>query len=288
MVVNPSRREVRVLYDGTLSHPRLDHPEGVAVHPRDGAIWCGGEAGQIYRLDPDGRRLEQIADTGGFCLGLAFDQADRLLVCDVARRELLRLAPDTGRVTTVSAGAPGLPLRAPNACAVDAAGTIYLSDSRAQGDPGPGVFRISPDGATDLWCDATLDFANGVALTADGAGLLVAESWGRRVVRIPIEADGSAGQIEEIAVLPGTVPDGLAVATDGAVWVACYEPSQILRIDPSGEVSVVAADPDAHLLCHPTNIAFRGEQLIAANLGRWHLSVIDVGIGGVALPPGNV
>jgi hypothetical protein len=27
----------------------LDHPECVAVHP-DGSVWCGGEAGQIYRI----------------------------------------------------------------------------------------------------------------------------------------------------------------------------------------------------------------------------------------------
>jgi gluconolactonase len=41
-----------VLCDGTVTEPRLDHPEGVAVHPDDGSIWCGGERGQIYRIEP--------------------------------------------------------------------------------------------------------------------------------------------------------------------------------------------------------------------------------------------
>lgn len=59
--------------------------------------------------------------------------------------------------------------------------------------------------------------------------------------------------------------------------MGCYEPSQILRIGPDGTVERVAHDPTAHLLCHPTNLAFRPDGLmIAANLGRWHLTALEV------------
>jgi sugar lactone lactonase YvrE len=79
-----------------------------------------------------------------------------------------------------------------------------------------------------------------------------------------------------VAELPGTVPDGLAFGPDGLLYVGCYEPSQILRIGRDGSVEVVAHDPTAHLLCHPTNLAFRGDgMLIAANLGRWHLTAVE-------------
>jgi len=67
---------VRVVFEGSLTEPQLDHPDGVAVH-RDGSIWCGGERGQIYRLSPDGGKLEQVGSTGGFCLGMAFDSQRR-------------------------------------------------------------------------------------------------------------------------------------------------------------------------------------------------------------------
>jgi gluconolactonase len=43
----------------------------------------------------------------------------------------------------------------------------------------------------------------------------------------------------------------------------------------------------AHLLAHPTNLAFRGTTMFAANLGRWHLSRLEVGAEGLALPPGG-
>jgi sugar lactone lactonase YvrE len=48
--------DVSIFHDGMLTDPQLDHPEGVAVD-RDGNVWCGGERGQIYRLDPDGTTL---------------------------------------------------------------------------------------------------------------------------------------------------------------------------------------------------------------------------------------
>ena len=62
-----------VFFDGLLTEPRLDHPEGLAIH-RDGSVWCGGELGQIYRIAPDGRSMEQIATSDGFTQGMAFDK----------------------------------------------------------------------------------------------------------------------------------------------------------------------------------------------------------------------
>ena len=40
----------------------LDHPEGIALGP-DGALYAGGEAGQIYRIAADGT-VTEIATTG--------------------------------------------------------------------------------------------------------------------------------------------------------------------------------------------------------------------------------
>ena len=102
------------------------------------------------------------------------------------------------------------------------------------------------------------------------------------VVRVPTNGIGTR---EVVARLDGVLPDGLAFDADGRLYVACYEPSQILRIELDGTVSVLLHDEQAHLLCHPTNVAFRGTELIAANLGRWHLTGIDAGVAGAPLPP---
>jgi gluconolactonase len=277
---------VSVFFDGTLSDPQLDHPEGVAVH-RDGSVWCGGERGQIFRIDPDGGSLEEVASTGGFSLGMAFDRDEDLVVCDLKLHAVMKLETRTGRVERFSGGAPERPMSIPNYPAFDRDGRLYVSDSHRFGTPGPGVFRAEPDGTTTLWYDRDVVFANGLAVAPDGASLYVVEAFANAVFRIPIREDGSAGEREEVATLPGAWPDGLAFDAEGNLYVGCYEPSQVLRVDPAGKVDVLFREWSAHLLAHPTNIAFRGTTMFTANLGRWHITRLEVGIGGLPLPPGG-
>lgn len=270
---------VRPFYDQSVEGMRLDHPEGVAVAP-DGSVWCGGEAGQVYRIDADGRHAEVVTNTGGFVLGLAFDRDGTLYLCDQERRALLRLPGGGDRLEVVGEGTADRPMRIPNACVCDDLGRIYVTDSYdagggyGSGRRGPGVFRFAPDGRPELWCDHSMSFANGVALARDHSVLYVVESFRPGVTAIPI-TDDQAGDPTVVAMLPGTVPDGLLVGPDDALYVGCYEPSSIRRIGLDGTVTVVASDPTAHVLCHPTSLARRGDTMFAANLGRWHLTMID-------------
>jgi gluconolactonase len=272
----------RVFYDGMLTEPRLDHPEGVAVH-RDGSVWCGGERGQVYRLEPDGSAIEQVATTEGFCLGLAFDRDDNLFICDAAHACVMRLDAKSGAVERFADGAGGQRMRNPNYPAFAPDGALYVSDSGAMKEPGPGIYRFSPDGSGELWHEGPVNFANGLALSPDVRYLYVAETFSNGVFRLPIENDGSAGEREEVVILPGALPDGLAFDTEGNLYVACYEPSQVVRITPDGEASMLLADPEAHLMCHPTNIAFRNGTLFTANLGRWHVTAVEIEAEGVPL-----
>jgi gluconolactonase len=279
--------QVSVFFDGTLSDPQLDHPEGVAVHP-DGSVWCGGERGQIFRLDPDGSSIDEVASTGGFSLGMAFDAtAEHLYVCDLKRAAVFRVEIATGRVERFADGAPDGAMRIPNFPALDGSGRLYVSDSHAFGVPGPGVWRVDPDGRAELWYDRDVTFANGLAIAQDGSSVSVAETFASRVFRIPIRDDGSAGDRVDVAHVTGSLPDGLAFDAEGNLYVGCYEPSQVLRIDRAGVVEVLWHDVTAHTLAHPTNVAFRGSTMFTANLGRWHLTRIEVGIEGLGLPVGS-
>ncbi|WP_157574377.1 hypothetical protein [Jiangella muralis] len=86
----------------------------------------------------------------------------------------------------------------------------------------------------------------------------------------------SSPRLDHPECVDGAVPDGLASGPDGRLYAGCNEPSKVLRFDISAKaVETVLDDPIAHLLCHPADIAFRGDDLFAANLGRWHVTVIE-------------
>jgi gluconolactonase len=274
-----------VFFDATLGPIRLKHPEGLAV-AADGAIWCGGDGGEIYRIAPDASAIEVVANTGGFTLGMAFDRQGRLYTCDLAHKTVFRLDPATRRIEPFATGGGGASLRVPNSPAVDAGrNCLYVSDSHGFNDPGPGVWRFDLDtGAGGLWYTGTLTFANGLALSPDRRTFYVVETFARRVSRIPINADGSAGQIEPFVEGIERLPDGLAFDAEGNLYIACYEPSRLFRASPDGRLDLLIDDPEAHTLCHPTNCAFRGTDLFTANLGRWHITKVEVGIAGASLP----
>ena len=60
----------------------LDHPEGIATGP-DGELYAGGEAGQVYRIDRAAGTPSEIANTGGFVLGLCHDAAGMIYLCNI-------------------------------------------------------------------------------------------------------------------------------------------------------------------------------------------------------------
>ena len=225
----------------------------------------------------------EVASTGGFCLGMAFDRNDDLFVCDLKLAAVMKVESATGRVAKFSDGAPGRRFRIPNYPAFDAEGRLYVSDSHEFGRPGPGVFRIERDGSGTLWYEGDLVFGNGLALDRDARNLYVVETFANRISRIAIRDDGTAGACEAVADTPDVWPDGLAFDGHGNLYVGCYEPSQVLRIDGAGRVEVLFRDRSAHLLAHPTNVVFRGTTMFTANLGRWHITRIEVGVEGLPL-----
>lgn len=261
-----------VFFDGVFSEPRLQHPEAVAVGP-DGWVWCGNENGEVLRIAADGSRIERVAQAGGFTLGLAFEGDRALFFCDNKDKAVYRLDLASRRVSRFSA--PGI--RIPNYPVVDARRRrLLVSDSYDFVNPGPGVWAYDlATGEGGLWYREPMTFANGMALAPSGDALFVCETFARQIARIAVDGSGAAVGASVFARdLPG-LPDGIAFDAGGNLFVGCYEPSRILRIAPDGHAAeVYIEDATAHLLAHPTNIAFDGPALFTANLGRWHVTRI--------------
>jgi sugar lactone lactonase YvrE len=260
----------------------LDHPEGVASGV-DGAVYAGGEAGQVYRVDGDA--FVQFASTDGSLYGVTLDADGNVFGCDFGRAEVVRVTP-TGEVGSYSKGTNERPMRVPNFAAFDDAGNLYVTDSGDwRGDDGL-IFRITPDGETSVWAEDARAFPNGCCLTAEGDALLVVQTTARRVVRLPIRTDGSAGSMESVVDLPGSLPDGIALAVDGTMFVGCYRPDRVWKIPPGGSPEILAEDPDGVTFNQPANVAFIGpelDRLCISSLGGWALVAGDVDVTGLPL-----
>src|SRR4029079_19054018 len=95
-----------------------------------------------------------------------------------------------------------------------------------------------------------------------------------------------AGVPELVADLPGSQPDGIALAADGTIFVGCYRPDRVWRIAPTGEPEVGFEDPDGVVLNQPANPVFVGEglgRLLLSSLGGWSVVATDPGVARVPL-----
>lgn len=258
----------------------LDHPECCAFD-RKGNLWAGGEAGQIYRIDPRGR-ADEITRLGGFCGGLAFSPEGDLFVCN----------PGHGVVRVTSSGqqevfafeAAGRKLIEPNFPVFDQSGNLYVTDSgQWKGSIGR-LVRLDPQG-TGTEIAGGYGYANGLALAEDERSIFMAESDTRKIYRISLEnGPPSAERIEVYAESPGAVPDGLSLDQEGNLYITSYGSHAIYRVDSNRTVHLLAHDPNGMMLGGPTNLAFGGpdnDWIYVANLCRWTITRARVGRKGL-------
>ncbi|MBX2966598.1 MAG: SMP-30/gluconolactonase/LRE family protein [Cyclobacteriaceae bacterium] len=262
----------------------LDHPECIAF-AKDGTLWAGGEAGQIYKITGAGRNVEEVASTKGFLLGISLSNDNSwLLLCDSGNKCLWRM--DTHTYALEKFGNSDHSFNIPNYACFDRAGNVYVSESGAFRQITGKIIKYDAAGNGKIWCEGLFNFANGMVLNEAEDYIYVVCSFLPGVERVKINADGTAGEREVFVTLPESVPDGLAFDAEGNLYISCYAPNKIFRVSPDRSVSVLIDDWEAHTLSNPTNIAFGGEnfdQLFVANIGRWHIAKIDLKIKGLKL-----
>jgi gluconolactonase len=263
----------------------LDHAEGIALTP-DGTIYVGGEAGQLYRIGHDDS-VTEVTSTGGWLLGLAADAAGRIYACDAVKRCVWSIDPRSGDKQVFCEGTSERPLVSPNWGCFDAVGDYYFSDSGEWKAANGSIWVVRPGGRAEVWSEESRDFPNGMAVSSDGSRLYVLESTPGALVQFAIRPDGSAGPRVLVTELPGAVPDGVAVAADGSLVIACYRPDILYRWREDLGLQVLAHDPEGVALAAPTNVVFTGAKLdtmIVPNIGRWHLTRFRAkGLAGVPL-----
>lgn len=260
----------------------LDHPEGLAFD-NNGDLWAGGELGQIYRINSKGK-LRTVTTLGGFNLGLTFSARQDLFVCNFKLGALIQL-DRSGKTIRAWDRVGRYRLRNPNFSVFDREGNLYFSDSGSFITPDGFLFVLRPNGKIEQLLSG-LAFPNGLSLSADDRTLYVVQSTKDDVLAVPILSPGSIGKPRVYASGLHNVPDGAALDAKGNLYVTCYASHNVYRVAPNGKVSLFAADREGTMLASPTNAAFGGanfDEMYFANLSRWHICRVSVGIQGQPL-----
>jgi sugar lactone lactonase YvrE len=171
------------------------------------------------------------------------------------------------------------------------------------------IVRVDARGAA-IVADG-LGYTNEVAIDPSGNWLYVNETFGRRLSRFVLQADGSLGPKEVVTEFgPGTFPDGMAFDVEGHAWVVSIISNRLIRVAPDGKQTVWLEDADAdHLaqvesafdagtmgrpeldgiksrcLRNISSIAFTGPQRRSAVLGCLlgdRLAALDMPVAGLA------
>jgi sugar lactone lactonase YvrE len=222
--------------------------EGIRWH--DGAVWFSDLTNdKVFRVTLDGA-VTEVAKVPDTPIGLGWLPDGSLLVVSSAGNRVLRVAAD-GSVREHAR--LDVAVHASNDMWVDQAGRCYIShfgyDLFGGGTPATtGLILVQPDGSVEL-TGSDLMFPNGIAITAGGGTLIVAESFAFRLSAFDIGDDGRLSNKRLFAQFanPETdLADGICIDAEDGVWVGCPVAGEYRRVVAGGEVTdVVRTDPAA-------------------------------------------
>ena len=186
--------------------------------------------------------IERHAYLPGQPSGLGFTPDGALLAVSTHEGHLLRI-DDQGTTLVADIGAQyrgGL-----NDMLVATSGVAYVSAFPAyvvgesigmvHGRPSVPLFVVFPGGEVEV-AASDLGVPNGLAISDDGATLIVAETVGRRLTAFDVDADGRLCGQRVFAELGERRPDGICLDESGAVWFGSPFTSEFVLVEEGGQV----------------------------------------------------
>lgn len=232
----------------------LKFPEGPAFSS-DGSLWAVELKGENLVQYKEGKLLR--FHVGGSPNGIAIDEKGSIWFCDSGEKIIRKYNPSTKITETMAGYVDGEVLSKPNDLAFDHKGNLVFTC--------PGDSRKEPTGySCVLMKDGLIKkittgkyFPNGVAFTAEGKSLVMAETYKHRLWKGDWNAATGEWINEKIWCDIGGPdgpggPDGMAFDEAGNLYVAVYGAGKIKVVNPAGKLVKEISLPGHN----PTNCVF--------------------------------
>ncbi len=253
----------------------LVRPECVLC-TKAGTLFVSDWDGGVTRIGPDGgqTRILAPASAGLRPNGIALSRDGSFLIAHLGDTEggVFRLRRDGG-LEPVLIEVAGEALPPTNFVMEDALGRLWITVSTPRAPRHLGYRRdlaegfivlLDPRGARVVARD--LGYTNEVQIDPSGEWLYVNETFGRRLSRFRIGANGDLSERQTVTEFGlGTFPDGLAFDCEGAAWVVSIVSNRVIRVDRKGRQEILLEDSDAE------HLAWVEAAYEAGTLGRPHL-----------------
>ncbi len=254
----------------------LRRPECVLC-TRNGAVFFADGRGGVSRIAADGTQQSFLA-AGREILpnGIALQADGTFLIANLGDEGgLFRLRRD-GALEDLVRSVDGVDLPPCNYVTTDDAGRIWLTVSTRKvpralayrPDAADGFIVLIDGGGARIVADG-LGYTNEVGLDGTGGWLYVNETFGRRLSRFKVAADGSLSGKETVTSFGhGTFPDGLTLDAEGGVWITAVVSNRVIRVAPDGSQHLVVEDFDGEFVDAAERAYAAGE------MGRVHLDTV--------------
>lgn len=210
-----------------------DDADGIIATPDGGILIARNNDSDVVKLMPNGRHtvVYQDTDTGG---ALSENKMGQLFIVERGlRASIWELAPQHKVLADRYMGGPldciGGVL---NDLAAPSNGGAYFTMG---GPPNGGLFYAAPDGTVTQY--GTDLRTNGIALSPDEKTLYVTNGGANNagsVVALDVQPNGALTNQRTLAMLPGGGGDGMAVDSNGNLYVTGYPGVRV--ISPQGQV----------------------------------------------------
>ncbi|HVL56447.1 MAG TPA: SMP-30/gluconolactonase/LRE family protein, partial [Burkholderiaceae bacterium] len=258
----------------------LNRPECLLA-TRRGDLYAADFRGGVAHLHPDATTTLYLGTKpDGAPLkpnGIALRPDNSFLIADLSPESggVFNLFRD-GRVEVILDHLDGKPLPPTNFVTQDYAGRIWATVSTRLVPRALGYRKTCNDGFIVLIDDRGprivadgLGYTNECAIDPQHRWLYVNETFGRRMSRFKLLADGLSQRETVTEFGAGTFPDGLAFDAAGALWVTSIVSNRVIRVLPeTGEQQLILEDSDAE------HLAWVEQAYQAGELGRPHLDTV--------------